>query len=64
VAALGISLNYTMFLCIRNNSALTSVMVGHLKTMLQVSFFFRPPFPFFFIPVLTCVMAGHLKTML
>jgi hypothetical protein len=53
-----------MFLCILNNSALTSVMVGHLKTMLQVSFFFRPPFPFFFIPVLTCVMAGHLKTML
>ena len=39
MAALGISLNYTMFLCIRNNSALTSVMVGHLKTMLQVSFF-------------------------
>ena len=41
VAFLGISLNYTMFLCIRNNSALTSVMVGHIKTMVQtvVGFF-------------------------
>jgi len=41
VACLGISLNYTMFLCIRNNSALTSVMVGHIKTMVQtlVGFF-------------------------
>jgi len=35
VALLGISLNYCMFLCIRNNSALTTVMVGHCKTMVQ-----------------------------
>ena len=33
VALLGISLNYSMFLCIRHNSALTASMVGHVKTM-------------------------------
>ena len=33
VALLGISLNYSMFLCIRYNSALTASMVGHVKTM-------------------------------
>jgi len=32
-AALGIALNYSMFLCIRHNSALTATMVGHIKTL-------------------------------
>lgn len=32
---LGCSLNYTMFLCIRANSALTTSLVGHAKTAVQ-----------------------------
>ena len=38
---LGCSLNYTMFLCIRVNSALTTSLVGHAKTAVQtvVGFF-------------------------
>mmetsp|Transcript_21054 Transcript_21054/g.70172 ORF Transcript_21054/g.70172 Transcript_21054/m.70172 type:complete len:391 (-) Transcript_21054:104-1276(-) len=39
---LGCFLNYSMFLCIRNNSALVTSLVGHIKTAAQtgVGFFF------------------------
>jgi drug/metabolite transporter (DMT)-like permease len=69
VAFMGISLNYTMFLCIRNNSSLTTVMVGHLKTMAQtlLGFFVLAKdvhsSPLYVFGVLLSFLGGYLFTM-